>query len=282
LDQRRNFPNTSLTTKFVGHNSQSVELITQNSAGTDRIVFGADSAGNTKIGPRFTTTSHVIESGVTRISTAANRFQFEKIDADADEKVWEFTNNSANSSFRLRTAGDDYSAGQAAWLVGRNGKDIDGHTFSTNTGGFTFSGGPVILSNAGLNIEKVNLTTPVVSDGNVYSGSYTPVYTAMSNVDSITAYPVIYTRVGNVIHISGVVLVNATNTTTATQVRFSLPTGSAPVITGAGTLNGRILTPNGSAGWVSKSTTHPTSLLLDFVSLGSTDITYAFTAMYSI
>jgi hypothetical protein len=63
---------------------------------------------------------------------------------------------------------------------------------------------------AGLQISKTGVTAPAASDGNVYSGTYTPTVTAVTNVAAVTAVACQYMRVGNVVTVSGQVRVDPT------------------------------------------------------------------------
>ena len=59
----------------------------------------------------------------------------------------------------------------------------------------------------------------------VESGVYTPTYTAVSNIDGVTAYDAHYIKIGNVVSVAGKVDFNATATGDA-QFGISLPFGS--------------------------------------------------------
>lgn len=58
------------------------------------------------------------------------------------------------------------------------------------------------------------------------SGTYTPTLTGVANVASSTAFPCQYTRVGNIVTVSGLISVTATLTATSTQIGISLPIAS--------------------------------------------------------
>jgi hypothetical protein len=58
------------------------------------------------------------------------------------------------------------------------------------------------------------------------SGTYTPVLTALSNVDVLVANECQYMRVGNVVTVSGIIQVDATASATLTTVSCSLPIAS--------------------------------------------------------
>lgn len=63
---------------------------------------------------------------------------------------------------------------------------------------------------AGFQISKTAVTAPAASDGNVFSGTYTPTVTAVTNVAAVTAVVCQYMRVGNVVTVSGQVRVDPT------------------------------------------------------------------------
>lgn len=76
-------------------------------------------------------------------------------------------------------------------------------------------------------------TTPVattngrLTDGLIIAqGTYTPTATGVTNVDSATGTVCQYLRVGNVVTVSGYVLVNPTSASTTTRVGLSLPVAS--------------------------------------------------------
>jgi hypothetical protein len=58
------------------------------------------------------------------------------------------------------------------------------------------------------------------------SGTYTPTWTGLANVDSVTAFSCQYMRVGDTVTVSGWVTINATVDNTATSLSFSLPINS--------------------------------------------------------
>lgn len=61
---------------------------------------------------------------------------------------------------------------------------------------------------------------------NIASGTYTPSTSSSSNLDSATYYTCQWLRIGNVVHVSGMFILNAT-ATGATVLKFSLPVASA-------------------------------------------------------
>jgi len=73
-----------------------------------------------------------------------------------------------------------------------------------------------------------NNTGPVTGTANQYivSGTYTPTTTNVANLDASTSYPAQWTRVGNVVTVSGKVQIDPTAPTVATQLGLSLPIAS--------------------------------------------------------
>lgn len=58
------------------------------------------------------------------------------------------------------------------------------------------------------------------------SGTYTPTLTNVANIDSSTAFKCQYSRVGNIVTVSGAASVNATTAATSTSLGISLPIAS--------------------------------------------------------
>jgi hypothetical protein len=61
---------------------------------------------------------------------------------------------------------------------------------------------------------------------NITAGVYTPTLTSVANLDGTTAYECQYLRVGNTVHVSGMLSANPTAGATPTQVGISLPVAS--------------------------------------------------------
>lgn len=55
----------------------------------------------------------------------------------------------------------------------------------------------------GIQTSRTGVTSPAATDGNIFSGTYTPTLTNVSNIVASTAYTCQYMRVGNVVTVSG-------------------------------------------------------------------------------
>jgi hypothetical protein len=80
--------------------------------------------------------------------------------------------------------------------------------------------------NSGLSIGRTAVTgTPAATDGNVFSGTYTPSLTNQTNVVLSTSYACQYMRVGNVVTVSGQIAIDP-NTAADAVLGMSLPIAS--------------------------------------------------------
>ena len=78
--------------------------------------------------------------------------------------------------------------------------------------------GKITATTAGIDV-------PTSAAGNVYSGTYTPTTTVGTNVSAATAYLANYARVGNWVHVSGVIDLDPVSIG-ATDFQISLPVAS--------------------------------------------------------
>jgi hypothetical protein len=118
-----------------------------------------------------------------------------------------------------------------------NGGNIDGaviggtspaaaqFTTVATTGNVTLGNGATDSHtvNGGLSITRVSVTSPVATDGNVFSGTYTPTLTNGANVAASSAAVAAYTRIGNVVSVSGQLTIDPTAASTITELTMSLP-----------------------------------------------------------
>jgi len=79
----------------------------------------------------------------------------------------------------------------------------------------------------GIQTSRTAVTAPAATDGNVFSGTYTPTLTNTTNVAASTAYECQYMRVGNTVTVSGQVDIDPTLAATDTVLGMTLPIASA-------------------------------------------------------
>jgi len=77
----------------------------------------------------------------------------------------------------------------------------------------------------GISTGSSSVTSPAATDGNIFSGTYTPTLTGVTNVASSTAYTTSYMRVGNVVTVAGRIAIDPT-ATGQTSIGMSLPIAS--------------------------------------------------------
>lgn len=79
---------------------------------------------------------------------------------------------------------------------------------------------------AGLAVTSAGDVITVASAGTTASGTYTPTWTGLANVGSVTAFSCQYMRVGDTVTVSGWVTIDAVSDNTPTSLSFSLPINS--------------------------------------------------------
>jgi len=84
-----------------------------------------------------------------------------------------------------------------------------------------------IASDTGFQISEIAVTTGSSAIGNVFSGTYTPSLANTTNITTSTPYQFQYTRIGNVVTVSGRVNIDPTASATASELGISLPIASA-------------------------------------------------------
>jgi hypothetical protein len=122
----------------------------------------------------------------------------------------------------------------------------------------------VTISDAGgLEISRTGVTSPVAGDGNVFSGTYTPTLTNVTNAPTIVANAFQYMRVGNVVTVSGSLNIDPTTASILTEVRISLPIASDLIATTqvSGTCHGNWVIGVGDSGSISGDSVNNGALL---------------------
>jgi hypothetical protein len=99
----------------------------------------------------------------------------------------------------------------------------------------TPKGTGVVKTNGGLSVTKTAVTSPAATDGNVFSGTYTPTLTNVTNISSSTVEGLHYMRVGSVVTVAGRVRVTAT---AAGNVRIDISLPIATTFTAGNQLGG--------------------------------------------
>lgn len=135
--------------------------------------------------------------------------------------------------------------------------------FAGNVGIKTSSPACALDVVGGIQTSRTSVTSPAATDGNVFSGTYTPTLTNVANAPTIAANAFQYMRVGNVVTVSGSLSIDPTTTSIITQVRISLPIASAMTASTqvSGTCHGNWVVGVAGAGGISGDTTNDEALL---------------------
>ena len=110
-----------------------------------------------------------------------------------------------------------------AGLAGTASININGTVGATTptTGAFTTLSATGIIT-----ATTAGISVPTSAAGTVYSGTWTPTITAITNVSASTAYAAQFTRVGNVVTGSAKFEIDPTTALTNTEFELSLPVAS--------------------------------------------------------
>lgn len=126
--------------------------------------------------------------------------------------------------YQSNTADGQLSIQNAIFGTGNTGT---GTTASTGKIGiYTVAPTCALDVTGGIATSRTTVTAPATTDGNIFSGTYTPTLTGVTNVTSSTAYVCQYMRVGNVVTVSGKIEVTPTLNNTQTAIGISLPIAS--------------------------------------------------------
>jgi hypothetical protein len=136
-----------------------------------------------------------------------------------------------------------------------------------------------ITHGGGLQISRTAVTAPAATDGNVFSGTYTPTLTNTTNVASSTASGCQYMRVGNVVTVSGQVAVTPTATGN-TILGISLPIASN--FSGSQQLGGTALAQTTTQGVVLYGDAINDRAVFRLQAAATTALTYHFSFTYQV
>jgi microcystin-dependent protein len=195
-----------------------------------------DSAGRLVIGSSQAASVNkvrIVESNTQCIEIASN-------DTDATAKTGRissshFTNaeepasiisGASTASANTVTVGGGSSLQNAATKIGFNTAANNTTTVGTERLAIDSTGLVALQNASGLQIARTAVTAPAASDGNIYSGTYTPAVVNGTNVAASTVQACQYMRVGNVVTVSGAFSMQPTAANTLTELTLSLPVPS--------------------------------------------------------
>jgi hypothetical protein len=140
-----------------------------------------------------------------------------------------------------------------------------------------------LASDSGLSISATAVTAPASTDGNVFSGTYTPTLTNTTNIAASTPFASQYMRVGNVVTVSGRLNIDPTTSGAACELGISLPIASDITTTSgcAGTGSIYTTTTEVSSGGILGDTTNNRATFR-FVAGGTAARDYGFTFTYLV
>ena len=135
-----------------------------------------------------------------------------------------------------------------------------------------------LASTSGLSIGRTTVTSPATTDGNVFSGTYTPTLFNTTNIAASTASILQYSRVGNYVQIAGRVTIDPT-AIGAIVLGMSIPVASAltSVTQAGGTFSG-VTT---EVGYITADATND-RLTFNYTATSITNNTFYFTAGYQV
>jgi hypothetical protein len=172
------------------------------------------------------------------------------------------------------------SGGSAALDTGTLTYKATTHSFDGNLGVATSSPTCALDVSGGIKTGSSSVTSPAATDGNIFSGTYTPTLTGVTNVASSTAYVTSYMRVGNVVTVAGRIAIDPT-AAAQTSIGMSLPIASTLVATQA--LGGTFAfgTDSGQVGAISGDTTNNRASF-DILTNSAANRSYYFSFTYRV
>jgi hypothetical protein len=194
-----------------GVNAYGVVVISDSAAdvtGAAHIFSSVPAATNT-----LATIRHFSASQQTYTGTVTNQYGF----------IAETTLTGATNNFGFYS---NIASGTGRWNFYANGTAQNAFAGFTRIGSTTAPTCALDVT-GGIATSRTAVTAPAASDGNVFSGTYTPTLTNTTNVAASTASQCQYMRVGNVVTVSGRVSITPTAANTTTLIGISLPVASS-------------------------------------------------------
>jgi hypothetical protein len=239
-------------------------LVVEDSTNPDATPFVVDQSGNVVVGataPQATYTGGTRQLTVLGAGPGQHLFGFSTTSVVSPNLNFSRTRGAAASDRTVVNSGDwlgivTFSGADGSALVrgaqilaevdGTPGaNDMPGRlSFSTTADGASTptervridsAGLTSLQNNAGLQIARTAVTAPAATDGNVFSGTYTPTLTNTTNIAASTAYVCQYMRVGSVVTVSGRVDIDPT---VAGRIVLGLSLPIASALTAAEQLGG--------------------------------------------
>lgn len=139
-----------------------------------------------------------------------------------DGELFRFIPNASNTGAATLTINDSFGN---AGIASKSIKRSDGTTALAS--GDLVSGVPVSVQYDLANDVYRLIAVAPVGNPVMNSGTYTPTLSNTTNVGASTAYACQYSRVGNIVTVSGRVDITATLTATSTQLDMALPIASS-------------------------------------------------------
>lgn len=219
--------------------SPTADTVAVSTGGSERMRI--DSAGNVGIGTSAPATNLHINQ-----STGGASIEVSHFSGGTYPKATGISFGSNNGTFDVANAGGTKTFRGSAGIYANSIEAVNTRTglnLWTTDGAnkgvrlYIAQGGNVGIGNisptsaldvvGGIKTSRTDVTAPAATDGNIFSGTYTPTLTNINRVDiaGSTAFACQYMRVGNVVTVSGKVNIAVTSTG-LTQLNMTLPVAS--------------------------------------------------------